>query len=81
MAEADLFGNARVSLGKFERQRLLKVVTKFKLGTVRLMTGYRGVLIHRGCRDRGNRQDDPGLALAITCSSHIMLWEKPRTKS
>lgn len=41
-----------------KRQRLLKVVTKFKLGTVRLMTGTEDVLIHRGCRDRGNRRDD-----------------------
>ena len=41
-----------------KRQRLLKVVTKFKLGKVWLMTGTEDVFIHRGCRGRGNRQGD-----------------------
>lgn len=48
----------RVSHGKFEKAEALKVITKFKLGKVWLMTGTEDVLTHRGCRDRGNRQGD-----------------------
>lgn len=57
----------RVSHGKFEKAEALKVITKFKLGKVWLMTGTEDVLTHRGCRDRGNRQGDLDWLSPLTC--------------